>query len=645
MVVKLVPSFTRSGLQWVAPWLLAVFSCGGSDFAAVAPNPASSAAEQPKAAVPLTEPRLVASDQHACHLSAAGAVRCWGDITGMPSNQAAVAVFGEKGPFISVGVTRFATCAVASNGQLSCIPASKAEGAPADLIAVDGDCVLTRAGAVYVHTYDTWSLVAGLEGVRSVACSMVYDGDVRGYALTARGVVEFIADEDRAYVEPLEPQRAGAVSVSMGGDLDCVRTQTALDCGELREGVVSAASRDRLECEVRVDGSVHCKGNNTRLAIQRDSDYEAVRNDWVPSWKRMEGVSDAVEVVIGQGPCVRRRGGEVLCWGPWEHYQPSQVVGLDNAVALAAGFYNSMLALRADGTAVRWGRSSEKEGLSNWFASSSPRSVGKRTNLIGISQNLLLSSDGGVWELFGTSDYKAPQPVKDASALSERTRGSTCVLTNAGVVWCWDGREAPSPVGIDDAKAVAVGGGFACALRANGTVSCWGAGARGGLGRGVSADAQKPSPVPGLEGVVSISASDDAACAVGGDGRVTCWGFNNQRIIDPNREQSAVLSPTQLAIQDVRSVALDSLHACAILLNGRVSCWGRRSVVTLGGADESTPLPRLVDKLEAVDEVVVGFNFACARTGGRVHCWGENKYGQMGDGTGLWTPKPIAGLE
>ena len=202
----------------------------------------------------------------------------------------------------------------------------------------------------------------------------------------------------------------------------------------------------------------------------------------MPSWKRIEGVSDAVEVVIGQGPCVRRRGGEVLCWGPWEHYQPSQVVGLDNAIALAAG-YNSMLALRDDGTAVRWGARSEKEGPSKPFASSSPRSVGKRTNLIGVTENLLLSNDGGVWELFSSGDYKAHHTVKDAAALSALGRGPRCVRTNVGVVWCWDGREAPSPVGIEDAKAVAVGGGFACALRANGTVSCWGAGARGGLGR------------------------------------------------------------------------------------------------------------------------------------------------------------------
>ena len=279
MVVKLAPSFTRSGLHSVAPWLLAVFSCGGSDRATVAPTSASSAAERAKPDVPLIAERLVAADQHACQLSEAGAVRCWGNNPTAPNNQAAVAVFGEKGPFISVGVTRSATCAVASSGQLSCLPASKAEGAPADLIAVDGDCVLTKAGAVYVHTATRWSLVAGLEGVRSVACPMQENGDVRGLALTARGVAKFIADKDRASVEPLEPERAGAVSVSIGGDRGCVRTQTALDCGELREGVVSAASRDRLECEVRVDGSVHCKGNNSGLAIQRDSDHEVGRND------------------------------------------------------------------------------------------------------------------------------------------------------------------------------------------------------------------------------------------------------------------------------------------------------------------------------------------------------------------------------
>src|SRR5437588_412267 len=81
-----------------------------------------------------------------------------------------------------------------------------------------------------------------------------------------------------------------------------------------------------------------------------------------------------------------------------------------------------------------------------------------------------------------------------------------------------------SPIG----KARSLGTGFglhACALDAVGNVRCWGSGTSGQLGDGLMTDSSTPVVVSGLSGVVSISAGPYTTCAVRGDGTVTCWGL------------------------------------------------------------------------------------------------------------------------
>ncbi len=66
-------------------------------------------------------------------------------------------------------------------------------------------------------------------------------------------------------------------------------------------------------------------------------------------------------------------------------------------------------------------------------------------------------------------------------------------------------RDAAADPGITDATSVASGGAFSCALRAGGSVVCWGQNLYGQLGRGsvstTAAGNAKPEPVNGLSGV------------------------------------------------------------------------------------------------------------------------------------------------
>ena len=81
-------------------------------------------------------------------------------------------------------------------------------------------------------------------------------------------------------------------------------------------------------------------------------------------------------------------------------------------------------------------------------------------------------------------------------------------------------------VGVSDATDVACGGSFTCALRAGGTVSCWGVNTFGQLGDGTLARSSSPVAVVGVTNAIAIAAGTSFACALIKGGTVQCWGAN-----------------------------------------------------------------------------------------------------------------------
>lgn len=192
-----------------------------------------------------------------------------------------------------------------------------------------------------------------------------------------------------------------------------------------------------------------------------------------------------------------------------------------------------------------------------------------------------------------------------------------------------------------------------CAVLADGTMRCWGAGALGQLGYGDGIDrgdepGELPTPsVPVGGDVLRASTSGMHTCAVLDGGQVRCWGSafggglgNGTGNGSFGNNPSEVPPPDIDVGAPVRDVEAASGFTCAITEADDVRCWGYNFSGQLGYGhtdnlgDQPGELP--VPDLELggpVAQIAAGSNHACAvLKDGTLRCWGGNYSGQLGYG-------------
>jgi hypothetical protein len=240
---------------------------------------------------------------------------------------------------------------------------------------------------------------------------------------------------------------------------------------------------------------------------------------------------------------------------------------------------------------------------------------------------------------------------------SSGTSPHVCALVAGGVV-CGDGVTAPVPVpGISGATAVSSGGyGMVsklpaqvdCAITTGGGVSCWGLNSHGELGNGSRDLSEVPVAVPGLSGVTSLSVAHGfqggTVCAVAGGGHVWCWGYVGMGGMLLQTGTAALFVTTPVPITGFTgtpsavSVGVDA--ACVVTTAGGVECWGDNSFGQLGdGTTAPSEIPVQVTGLTSgATAVSAGYGYACAIVNGGVACWGDDGF------TSSRAPAPVPGL-
>ncbi len=266
------------------------------------------------------------------------------------------------------------------------------------------------------------------------------------------------------------------------------------------------------------------------------------------------------------------------------------------------------------------------------------------------------------------SSYKVDVPKVIAVAAGGT---HTIELKSDGTVWAWgwnnfgqlgDGTTTDSlaPIqvsGLTDVTAIAAGDVHSIALKNDGTIWAWGFNRAGQLGDGTTIYSSTPVQVSGLTDVTAIAAGSYHSIAIKTDGTVWAWGWNRggqlgvettETCVFPLMEWSCSTTPVQSNITDVTAIAAGSYHSIAIKTDGTVWTWGNNYYGQLGdGTTTNSITPVQVSGLTDVTAIAAGNVHSVAlKNDGTVWTWGNNYYGQLGDGTttNSITPVQVSGL-
>ena len=181
-----------------------------------------------------------------------------------------------------------------------------------------------------------------------------------------------------------------------------------------------------------------------------------------------------------------------------------------------------------------------------------------------------------------------------------------------------------------------------CGLLANGTAMCWGRD-NGSLGRGIPVgNLALPSPVQGGPWS-AVSAGVLATCGIDLLNAAWCWGITQRGVLGNPSFTTTQFSPIPVATSVAfQSIAMGWVHVCALTMGGDPYCWGSAGALGVTSPAPDVLTPTQVSSPVTFTHLAAGANQTCGITPTLVaYCWGQNFTGQLGDGTTQARPNPL----
>ena len=364
---------------------------------------------------------------------------------------------------------------------------------------------------------------------------------------------------------------------------------------------------------------------------------------------------------------VLKSDGTVWAWGGMNDYgqlgngtesrgaNPLPKQSLISSVSQISAGAGHSVAVKSDGTIWNWGGNGWKQlGYTSW-GSSSPVLLSGLTNpkavSAGIEHTMILSSDGTVWGVGKNQNGQLCDGTRNLGTDSwTYNSGSATPLQMVGA----------NGVGyMSNVIAVATGASNTAIIKSDGTVWWCGWSQGNQLQNHIGSI---PLQVAGMTGAVDVAVADYRMYALKSDGTVWSWGLIVSDIDPYNGATWAATAVQVTGLSDVVAISSHTNHAVALKRDGTVWSWGKNDWGwwsdqwgKLGNnlkGHSATPVqvvgPSGIGYLTGITAVVTGSNHSLAlRNDGTVWAWGENYYGQLGNGdtyNSSPVPTQVAGL-
>jgi alpha-tubulin suppressor-like RCC1 family protein len=311
-------------------------------------------------------------------------------------------------------------------------------------------------------------------------------------------------------------------------------------------------------------------------------------------------------------------------------------VGLSNVKQVAGG-QNFGLALLNNGTVKAWGMNTVGQLGNGTIKEHSPVTVpvevkelkGVKAIAAGESFGLALLENGTVMA-WGEDEF---------GALCNKTKG--------------EGVFSDVPVKVEglteEVTEIAAGGLSSYFLMKGGTEKACGFNEFGQLGNGSTTSADEPVAVSGLSGLKAISGGQQFALALLGSGKVDAWGSEEfgqlGNGVSGEKKQSDTPVEVKGLTKSATAISAGGFHSLALLEGGTAEAWGDNDMGQVGNGTTTSPVTEAVavKELSGVKSVAAGDVHSLALlTTGLVEAWGDNAFGELGNGTTTNSDVPVA---
>ncbi|MFA6287906.1 MAG: RHS repeat-associated core domain-containing protein [Opitutaceae bacterium] len=196
--------------------------------------------------------------------------------------------------------------------------------------------------------------------------------------------------------------------------------------------------------------------------------------------------------------------------------------------------------------------------------------------------------------------------------------------------------------------AVSAGGTHVLSVKSNGTVWAWGSNYYGQLGDGTttyspSTPVRSKGAGGSLTGMVAVAAGDSHSLALKSDGTVWAWGLNTRAQLGDGttleRHAGVQVQTATGFLSGVRALSAGTTHSLAVKADGTAWAWGENRFGQLGDGTtllrpQAIQVQGLTAPLAGVVSVTTGsLSSYAVKNDGTLWAWGGNKAGGLGDGT------------